>query len=320
VDAEGKWVDKKGDVHECRCRRNGVFQDQLEGYVNRYLEETGKRLELLTGDLEAGNLTGRLEAQEAGHWRTFRDGIERLTNHLMVHHPEEDAALLEDFARQAAEDEANLRAAEASSGYVPGTLAKKFGRRLTEALEAAKKPNPNVATNDFVEACVACYRANFDPAGLTAEIGRLEAEHTAMMEQWADLPMPRAKEKAQERFAALEARIDELKQQQEDAGEVVTTAYREMYDLKMAIAKAKLAMKSEAGEQALRQRAEAIRAVVQRIECTFVATGQTGGGWGRKNARLAKVTIYPVVGDSVEFTADSASPGVRSCIPAPTPA
>jgi hypothetical protein len=85
---------------------------------------------------------------------------------------------------------------------------------------------------------------------------------------------------------------------------VVTTAYREMYDLKMAIAKARQAMKSEAGERALQQRAEAIRAAVERIECTFVATGQTGGGPGRKNSQLARVTIYPVVGEPVEYVAE----------------
>jgi hypothetical protein len=76
-------------------------------------------------------------------------------------------------------------------------------------------------------------------------------------------------------------------------------------DLRTAIADAKLAMENQAGERVLRQRAEALRAVIQRIECTFTATGQTGGGWGKKNARLARVMIYPVVGDSVEFSADS---------------
>jgi hypothetical protein len=64
-------------------------------------------------------------------------------------------------------------------------------------------------------------------------------------------------------------------------------------------------MKSKDGERALRQGAEAIRAVVQRIECTFTATGQKGGGWGRKNSRLVKVTFYPISGDPAEFSVDS---------------
>jgi hypothetical protein len=66
-------------------------------------------------------------------------------------------------------------------------------------------------------------------------------------------------------------------------------------------------MSSKAGERAMRQRAEALRAIVQRIECTFTATGQSGGGHGRKNARLSKVTIFPVVGDARHFLADSDS-------------
>jgi hypothetical protein len=159
--------------------------------------------------------------------------------------------------------------------------------------------------HEFVEACLACYRANFDPSGLAEEVERLEAEHDGLMKQWADLPTPRAKEKAKERFAALEARIAELRRQQEDVAEVVASHYREMNDLQRAIDDAKLAMKAEADERALRRRAEALRGVIQRIECTFTATGQTGGGWGKKTARLAAVTIYPLVGEAAEFSAES---------------
>src|SRR5262249_50858933 len=34
---------------ENTCLRNSVYQHELEQYINRYLEETGKRLELLIG-------------------------------------------------------------------------------------------------------------------------------------------------------------------------------------------------------------------------------------------------------------------------------
>jgi hypothetical protein len=118
---------------------------------------------------------------------------------------------------------------------------------------------------------------------------------------------PRAKEKAKEQFAKLEARMGELRQQQEDAGEVVATAYREMPELQRAIADARLAMRAKDGERALRQRAQALRAIIQRIECTFTATGQTGGGWGKRNSRLLGVTIYPVAGDPAYFEADRES-------------
>src|SRR5262249_54002791 len=51
-----------------------------------------------------------------------------------------------------------------------------------------------------------------------------------------------------------------------------------MNDLQRANADAKLALRREASDRDLRQRAEALRAVVQRIECTFTATGQTVAG------------------------------------------
>ena len=62
---------------------------------------------------------------------------------------------------------------------------------------------------------------------------------------------------------------------------------------------------AEAGERARRQRAEALRAVIQRIECSLTATGATGVGWGKKNARLVTVTFYPNSGVPAAFSADS---------------
>ena len=58
--------------------------------------------------------------------------------------------------------------------------------------------------------------------------------------------------------------------------------------LRQAITNARLAMKSEAGESALRRRAEALQAVIQRIECTFVATGETKTGRRRSAARSTR--------------------------------
>jgi hypothetical protein len=34
-------------------------------------------------------------------------------------------------------------------------------------------------------------------------------------------------------------------------------------------------------------------------------TGQRGGRWGKRSSRLSRGTIYPLVGESVEFPADS---------------
>src|SRR5262249_27414226 len=74
---------------ECKCLRNGVFQDTLEEYVNRYLQETEQRLQLLTGGPDGCHLTDRLEGQELDAWRSFCDGIDRLTRYLIEYHPDE---------------------------------------------------------------------------------------------------------------------------------------------------------------------------------------------------------------------------------------
>ncbi len=58
-------------------------------------------------------------------------------------------------------------------------------------------------------------------------------------------------------------------------------------------------------ERCLRQRAEALNAVIHRIECHFTATGNVGRGKG-KNAGLAKIVIHPVTGETTEFFGDFA--------------
>jgi hypothetical protein len=291
-----------GQRQECKCLRNGVFQDTLEVYLRRYLDEAGKRLDLLTGGPEADHLTDRLVEQEGGAWRGYYDGIERLTGYLAQHHPEEYNEILREYAtRQVEADEAGSSSSHAGATRSLVDLLGDRGRRAHE-----QHKDDETTPGGFVDACLAFYRSAFDPARLAAEVERLEAEHTALMGQWADLPTPRAKEKAREQFALLEARIEGLRRQQQDAASVVEQHYREIRDLQKAIADAKLAMQSKADERALRQRADALRAIVQRIECRFTATGQTGGGWGKKNARLVSVTIYPVgEGDPVAFSADS---------------
>src|SRR5262249_8363985 len=55
--ARGEGKDEKSKKllaqlkEECKCKRNGIFQDAIEGFIDRYLEESGKRMELLTHGL-----------------------------------------------------------------------------------------------------------------------------------------------------------------------------------------------------------------------------------------------------------------------------
>jgi hypothetical protein len=297
---------REGRRRECKCLRNGVFQDVLEGYVERYLEETGQRLQLMTGGAGApAPQVSRLEQQEAGAWQAYQEGFDRLTAYLAEHHPEDYVQLLQE---EALRDQRDADTLASSTGEVapPGTLAKRYGQRLEDAVAKHRDDPPRYywpgpREGEFLADALAVYRANFDPAKLRAEVERLEAEHTALYRRYADLPTPRAKEKAKAELAALEARIAELEQQQEDVGEAVAAALVELRELAQAIHAAQKAMASEAGERAFRQRAEALRAVIRRIDCTFTATGKTGGGPGRSNARLVKVTVEPVVGDAVEF-------------------
>src|SRR5262249_41492683 len=114
-----------------------------------------------------------------------------------------------------------------------------------------------------------------------------------------------AKDKAKAELAALEARIADLEQQTEDVGESVAAALRDLGDLARALHDARQEMTRGATEQDLRRRAQALRAVIQRIERTFTATGKTGTGPGNANARLARVTFHPLLGEAVAYAANT---------------
>lgn len=287
--------------HECKCLRNSIFQDTLDGYVKQWLEESGRRLDLMTRGPGPSDLTGRLEQQEGEHWQAFRDGLDRLCRYLARHHPEEYAAILGEQDARQAEDDEWLQGSQAGS-----RAAERLGGRFRAAHERAKKGGrAAVESDDIVGPLVDCYRSRFDPAAVDAELAKLRAEHDRLVEGWGDLPTKRAKDTAAARLADLDTRMGELERQRENVAEVVASHYREMHDLQQSIASAKLAMRSETGEEALRQRAEALRSLIQRIECRFVATGQTGSGWGKRNARLVEVTIYPVVGEEASYSVDS---------------
>jgi hypothetical protein len=310
----GTW-DKhrtRGTLKECPCERNGVKQAVLEEYIDRYLEETGKRLELLTRKPDADHLTEHLEKQETEAWSSFRAGIDRLCGYLMTYHPEEYAAILQEDARRAAEDRAVMEAAfkQPASPIEPGTLKGRYGKQFEQAcdklVEDVRQGVVPTAgqDNEFVGALLECYRANFDPKALKADIKRLEAEHDKLMAQWADLPTPRSREKAKERFTELEARIDELKAQQQDAAAVVELHYQQMLDLQTAVAEAQAAMQSETGAQALRRRAESIRGLLCRIECEFVLTGKKTAGPGNARSKLVALHFLPIAGDGIMLPVD----------------
>jgi DNA invertase Pin-like site-specific DNA recombinase len=279
------------------CLRNAVLQRELEQYVERYLEETGKRLELLTQRPEDGRLTDRLEGQREDAWQAIVDGMARLESYLAQHHPDEWAAIVQEDEAQAAAWRAEAMTGNGDGQSTSGVLAG-FGDSVKELIKEARSRPVNYApSGSYFRSLVNAYRANFDPAAIEAELTRVRSEHDRLVDGWQDLPTKRAKDTAAARLKTLDARLGELEQQRQDVAGLVEQHCRELNDLQTAIGEARKAIRSEAGERALRQRAEAVRAVIQRIECSFTATGETGGGPGKKNVRLTKVTIYPVVGE-----------------------
>jgi DNA invertase Pin-like site-specific DNA recombinase len=289
--------------HECKCLRNGVYQDVLAGYVERYLDETGRKLAVLLGEPPTADpRTRRLEAEEGAAWADYQEGFERLTAYLAEQHPEEYAALLEEDAERGR--------LEAQVGdATPGVLANLDDvtrARLDEAIrrhadDPTRHYGPGPREGEFLANALAAYRDCFDPARLRDEVAAIEAEHTALMHRYADLPTPRAKDKAKAELSALEARIAALERQQQDLGETITNALGELRRLAQAVHDARKALAAGEGERALRRRAQALRAVIARITCTFVATGKTGGGPGKANSRLVRVVIEPVLGEPREY-------------------
>jgi DNA invertase Pin-like site-specific DNA recombinase len=296
----GSWDRSKarGNLKGCSCLRNGVRQETLEGYLNRYLEEVGKRLDLLTqphhGNGKSKHLTDKLQAEEFTAWGEFAAGMGRLETYLEDYHFDDYVALLKEcYATDEAPDK---------EGFIH--------KRLDNE-ESPHKPG-------FVKNCLDLYRQHFDPDILTADIERLEGEHSALMERWSDLPTPRAREKAKEKFADMEARIDSLKQQQQDAASIVEQHYRHMTDLRKAIQDAQDAMHAESGPQALRHKAEALRGILAHIECEFVATGKYtsdkhAGGPGLTGSRLVAITFLPVIGDAQRYVVPNVEERSHGC-------
>jgi DNA invertase Pin-like site-specific DNA recombinase len=295
----GTW-DKcrtRGRLGDSPCLRNGVKQGVLEGYVERYLEETGRRLQLLTEDLDAGHLTGRLGEQAGEAWGAFLKGIDRLTDYLARHHPDDFAALLRAAAERHAEDERVLRDVREAP---PGLLAEQLAQH-PEALDGRAGGIGFHLLDDFPAECVDLYRSRFDPSAVEAELAKLKAEYDRHLDGWADLPTKRAKETAAARLAGLESRMEELEKQRQDAADLVVNGWREMRDLEQAVAEARETMRGESAAHQLRRRAESLRGLLCRIECEFVLTGKKGCGAGGAGSRLAAVSFVPVAGEGVRF-------------------
>jgi DNA invertase Pin-like site-specific DNA recombinase len=290
---------KAKDGHHSPCRRHPVFQYEVEPFIEQYLVEAGKRLDLLLNPKPTDNVqTSMMERMELDAWRGFTAGLHRLIDYLAQHHPD-------DYARIVEEDRQRH---EALRHPLRPLTAEQLAEVLAEVDYTRPLPPPTAAdAGAFVADLLGAYSANFDAAKVAAEVAKLEAEENDLMKKWADLPTARTKALAKEQLQELEQRIEELKSQQQDAAAVVEGHYREMRTLQASIRAARREAKSGEGERAVRRRAEALRKVIWKITCRFVATGVKGGGFRKRGTRLASVTIEPLIGEGVTYQAKKPS-------------
>jgi hypothetical protein len=259
---------KHGTLANSPCQRNGVRQAVLEGLLDKYLEETGQRLEVLEEGMRAagaGHLTDRLGADHTAAERRLYERVGRLYDYLWKNDPRGLAAL--------ERDDVHHNEYEAAPGDPEGLLP------------------------DFARDMLALFRWRFDPEAATAKLTPLRAEYDRLVLAWADLPTPKAKEAAKARLVALEAKMAELERQREDAAQAVADACREVHGLQLAVADAQKALAAEADEQALRRRAEAVRRALGggRIVVEFKATGRVKTGYGYP--RSAPTCVHFLPGD-----------------------
>jgi hypothetical protein len=88
------WNRKRihADLANSRCERNAVRHSVLEEYVHKFLEETGRRLEVLKGGDDGGAVKRIVDTQWPA-WRLYFDAMNRLTDYLKRYAPDDWAVL-----------------------------------------------------------------------------------------------------------------------------------------------------------------------------------------------------------------------------------
>jgi hypothetical protein len=286
-----------------------------------YLDEADKRIRIMAGGLDPNSdpdpdsLTSKLELDRNTADLGFDEGFNRLMAYLCKYHPTEYASILQEDRRR--------REEAARPG---GPLTKPLSEYLDdlgvteEGMERRRKyrdPDPLTGADEFVVDCVNSYRSLFDPAAVEEEMAKLDAEHETLRVRCLNLTTPLAIEKTNRQMAALEGKMAEIRRYRQDLAEAVGKQWQDLNNLHLAIVEARIAMGGGQGlgdgggmsERQARKRAEDLRAVIQRIECEFSATGKRGTGWGRKNAEMSWITFYPLVGEEKRYKVELRQPG-----------
>jgi DNA invertase Pin-like site-specific DNA recombinase len=288
----------RGALANSPCRRNGVKHALLDAKVEEALGEELRRLHLLLREPDAPDPR---EGQADRHWKAFQEGLDRLIHYLWEHCPEDyDPLVAEEEQYRAEMEEAAGPAGEGGEDPLGPRERAARTRQLDEAIRKyheAHKAGGNRAVVHLpgcLQSLLALYRANWDPAGLSAEIKALKAELAAKMEEWRDLPKHSViQEQAGQELTELAARIEARRADLRDAASEVEGNYREAEALHLDILDALAARRRGVGPEALRRRAEALRRVLDRVEVGFEATGNGGrGGPGNAHSKPVALTFH----------------------------
>jgi hypothetical protein len=285
------------------CRRNPLWQHEIEDHVQRWLEDAGRTWGQLLEGLKAHVPDGR-EAEVEKYWGDFQAGLQRVMHYLAEHHTAAYNAVLAEAEARARGEDADRREGNGTAARSPG-LARRYSKKAEEAVRKHRQdPTVYHATTgrerDFIASLLSTYRTHHDGEGLAAEIARLDAKHTSLTAGWADLPTPRAKAKARVELEAIEARMAELEQQRTETAASVEAHYHDMLDLERRISQAAAELARPGGERDHRLLAQKLRGAIRSISCTFEAKDATRRG--QPTAQLVEVEIDPFEGEPVSYS------------------
>jgi hypothetical protein len=269
----GTW-DKhriRGALADSPCERNGVKQALLEEYIGKYLEETGRRLEILKSGAGAKDFSCEVRP----------DGSVQIPGPLWEPVMSLNKQYVDTFGR----------------------LLEYVAANDAAGCQELYRDLPEWAEPD-IEHVIEVYRRSFDPQKIDQQLADLEAQHDTLTEQALNVRTERAVAKVNQRLADLEDQIKRLEAQRQNLADIALAQWREVEDLSRAVGEAEEAMKSEAGAKALRQKAEALRGILCRIDCEFTLTGKHSSGPGQASSKLVALTFVPIAGDSMRIQAD----------------
>ena len=117
-----------GSAKDCKCLRNGLFQDVVEDYIGRYLEDAGERLTMLVRGFGQQSSTTDADGDgEADAYQEWDESLTLLLDYVRDNHPDEWAALWEEVG-----DAPDVSVEQAVEAYRRCFSKEATGQRLVE--------------------------------------------------------------------------------------------------------------------------------------------------------------------------------------------